>query len=130
MTEPFKFQFQLWFDPKAHQARWHHIERIVGQLEEYVNAGHLLLNPDETAWRYGKPVGIKFELTDAQTQNRDLALAYMYLRIPISLPADWKVPDEYSLQDTQKALLDDIHCPMTLPSPSYQKTTMLTLFSL
>ena len=26
MTEPFKFQFQLWFDPEAHQARWRHIE--------------------------------------------------------------------------------------------------------
>ena len=42
-----------------------------------------------------------------------MALAYAYLRIPISLPTDWKVPDEYSLQDTQKALLDNIHCPMT-----------------
>ena len=91
-----------------------HIERIIGQLEGYVNAGHLLLNPDETAWRYGEPVGIKFELTDAQTQNQDLALAYAYLCIPISLSTNWKVPDEYSLQDTQKALLDDICCLVTL----------------
>ena len=79
-----------------------------------MNAGHLLLNPDETAWHYGEPAGIKFEPTDAQTQDRDLALVYAYLRVPISLPADWKVPDEYSLQDARKALLDDIRCPVTL----------------
>ena len=78
-----------------------------------MNAGHLLLNPNETAWCYGKLVGIKFEPANAQTQNQDLALVYAYLRIPISLPTGWKVPDEYSLQDAQKALPDDIHCPMT-----------------
>ena len=78
-----------------------------------MNAGHLLLNLDKTAWRYSEPVGIKFKPTDAQTQNRDLALAYVYLRVPISLPADWKVPDKYSLQDARKALLDNICCPAT-----------------
>jgi seryl-tRNA synthetase len=25
-SEPLKYQFQPWFDPKAHQAQWHHTE--------------------------------------------------------------------------------------------------------
>jgi hypothetical protein len=41
-SEPFEYQFQPWFDPEAHQARWHHAEQVTGQLEGYINIGHLL----------------------------------------------------------------------------------------
>ena len=42
MTEPFEFQFQLWFDPEAHQAQWCHIQgcpRVDPQMIR--NLGHL-----------------------------------------------------------------------------------------
>jgi hypothetical protein len=98
-TSPFEFQFQPWFDLKAHQARWRHIERIIGLLEGYINVGHLLLNLEQRAWHLGDPVGIRAELTGADTEDQALAFAYSYLAIPISLPADWELPRNYTLLD-------------------------------
>jgi hypothetical protein len=113
-TEPFEYQFQPWFHPEAHQARWHRIERVVGQLEGYVNIGHLLLNPARPSWRYSEPVGISLDPEEVKAQDQDLVLAYAYLATPISLPAGWKVPNEYSLLDARKALLNNVHAPATL----------------
>jgi hypothetical protein len=31
-SEPFKYQFQPWFDPEAHQAQWHCVERVTGYV--------------------------------------------------------------------------------------------------
>jgi uncharacterized protein (DUF1800 family) len=41
-SEPFKYQFQPWFNPEAHQARWRCAEQVARQLEGYINIGHLL----------------------------------------------------------------------------------------
>jgi hypothetical protein len=124
MSEALECQFQQWFDPEAHQARWRRIERVAGQLEGYVNAGHLLLNHGNRTWRFGEPVGIELDPTDVKTLDRGLALAYAYLAVPISLPTDWKVPERYSLQDAQKALLDDLDCPTT-PHATFSEITDL-----
>jgi hypothetical protein len=110
----FEHQFQPWFDPKAHQARWRRIERVAGLLEGYANVGNLLLNPDQHAWRHGDPVGIEADSTTFDPTDRDLALAYAHLAVPISLPTDWKIPDKYSLLDAHRALLDDIQGPPAL----------------
>jgi hypothetical protein len=59
----FEHQFQSWFNPEAHQARWCHIEQVAGLLEGYANVGNLLLNPDQHAWRHGDPVGIEADST-------------------------------------------------------------------
>ena len=107
-SPPFKFQFQPWFDLEAHQARWHHIEWIIGLLEGYINMGHLLLNPEQWTWHLGDPVGIQAELAGADAEDQALALAYSYLSTPISLPADWKLPRDYTLLDVRRALLDKV----------------------
>jgi hypothetical protein len=46
LTQASKYQFQSWFDPEAHQARWRCAERVAGQLEGYINIGHLLRTSD------------------------------------------------------------------------------------
>jgi hypothetical protein len=124
ISEALECQFQPWFNPEAHQARWRRIERVAGQLEGYINAGHLLLNPSNWTWHFGKPIGIKLDPTDVKTLDRGLGLAYAYLAIPISLPADWKVPQRYSLQDARKALLDDLDC-LTTPRATFSEITDL-----
>jgi hypothetical protein len=91
-SEPFEYQFQPWFDPEAHQAQWCRVERIAGQLEGYINVGHLLQTSDGQSWRYGEPVGIKLDPEFDEAKDKALAMAYTYLGVPITLPADWRFP--------------------------------------
>lgn len=77
-------------------------------MEGYSNVGHLLLNPKQSAWHYGDPVGLQANLSDINDKDQALALAYLYLSIPISLPTSWEAPHNYLLQDAQRALLDDM----------------------
>ena len=63
--------------------------------------GQLLLNPDQLTWHHGDPVGIETDPTNLNPTGRELALAYTYLAIPISLPVEWKIPDKYSLLDAR-----------------------------
>ena len=37
---PFEYQFQIWFAPQAHYARWRRVERVAGLLGGYLNACH------------------------------------------------------------------------------------------
>jgi hypothetical protein len=80
-------------------------------LEGYTNVGHLLLNPKQSAWHYSDPVGLRADLSDVDNKDQALALAYLYLSIPISLPTSWELPCNYSLQDTRRALLDNVQGP-------------------
>jgi hypothetical protein len=43
-----------------------------------------------------------------EAKDRALTMAYAYLGVHVTLPADWRFPQEYSLLEAQKALLDDI----------------------
>jgi hypothetical protein len=73
----------------------------------YLNACHRLLHPDNAEWPRGEPIGIAFDLAKADDKDKDLAIAYAFLKVPIQLPDAWKIPDDYSLQDAQAALLSD-----------------------
>jgi hypothetical protein len=42
-------------------------------------------------------VGIKLDLEFDEAKDRALAMAYVYLSVPIALPADWRFLQEYSL---------------------------------
>ena len=104
---PFEYQFQIWFTPQAHYARWRRIERVTGLLGGYLNACHRLRNPDSDDWLRGEPVGIEFDIENADEKDKNLAIAYAFLKVPIQLPSSWVIPDNYSLQDAQAALLSD-----------------------
>jgi hypothetical protein len=104
---PFEYQFQIWFAPQAHYARWRRVERVAGLLGGYLNACHRLLHPDNVEWPHGEPIGIAFDSAKADDKDKDLAIAYAFLKVPIQLPEAWKIPDDYSLQDAQAALLSD-----------------------
>jgi hypothetical protein len=104
---PFEYQFQCWFAPQAHYARWRRIERVTGLLEGYTNACYQFLHPGGSEWPCGKPIGFESNLTDADDGDRDLALAYSFLQIPILLPDSWIIPDDYTLQKAQAAILSD-----------------------
>lgn len=104
---PFEYQFQIWFEPQAHYARWRRIERVASLLDGYVNACHQLLHPGSKEWPCGDPLGIEFEHATAHPKNRDLALAYVFLNIPLTLPSTWAIPVNYSLHDAQAALLSE-----------------------
>ena len=104
---PFEYQFQVWFTPQAHCARWRRIERVTNLLDGYVSACYRLLNPEGLGWTCSELVGIDFDPAKAEDNNRDLALVYTYLKVPISLPSSWVIPEIYSLQDVQAALLSD-----------------------
>jgi hypothetical protein len=105
----FEYQFQLWFELKAHYGRWRRAERVAGILEGYTNVCQLLLEPANKEWACGEPIGIKFDLVNADSQDRELAVAYAYLKVPIELPSDWVIPSNYSLHDAQAALLSEGH---------------------
>ena len=100
----FKYQFQIWFALQAHYAGWHCIERIAGLLGGYVNACYHLQHPDKDDWPCGKPVGIEFDPTNANDKDKELALAYTFLKVPIKLPDSWAIPENYSRQEAQAAL--------------------------
>jgi hypothetical protein len=53
-------------------------------------------------------MGIKLDPEVDETKDRALAMAYMYLSVPIALPAHWRILREYSLLEARKALLDNI----------------------
>jgi hypothetical protein len=105
---PFKYQFQPWFNPEAHQAQWHHPEQVAEQLEGYINISHLLRTANGQSWHYGKPVGIKLDPEVDKVKGRALALAYAYLSVPITLAAGWRIPQEYSLLEAREALLGNV----------------------
>ena len=104
---PFELQFQIWFAPQAHCARWRRIERVTNLLDGYVNACYRLLNPGGPGWTCSEPVGINFDPTTADDNDRSLALAYAYLKVPISLPSSWAIPENYSVHDARAALFSD-----------------------
>ena len=104
---PFEYQFQVWFAPQAHCTRWHRIERVMNLLDGYVSACYRLLNPEGPGWTCSGLVGIDFDPAKAEDNDRDLALAYAYLKVPISLPSSWAIPENYSLQDAQAVLLSN-----------------------
>ena len=83
------------------------MERTAGLLDGYTNVCHLLLNPTREDWACGKPIGISFDPTDADDQDRELAIAYAFLKLPIELPSTWTIPQDYSLRDVQAALLSE-----------------------
>ncbi len=103
----FEYQFQLWFEPEAHYGRWRRAERVAGILDGYTNVCQLLLEPANKEWACGEPIGIKMDLANADDQDRELAIAYAYLKVPIELPGDWVIPGNYSLRDAQAALLSE-----------------------
>ena len=72
----FKYQFQLWFEPEAHYRRWHQAECVSGFLDGYMNVCQSLLDPAEKEWACGKPIGINFDLANADSQDHELAVAY------------------------------------------------------
>jgi len=104
---PFEYQFQIWFAPQAHFARWRRIERVAGLLDAYANACHRLLHPNRDDWPNGEPIGIDFNLENIDDKDKELALAYAFLKVPIQLPESWAIPANYSLQDARAALLSD-----------------------
>ena len=109
-----EFQFQPWFDPEALHVRWHRIEHVAGQLKGYINIGHRLLNPESRTWRYGEPVGVELDSDTADPQDRNLALAYDFFAVPISLLPEWHSPKNYTLLDARKAFLDNVLPPASL----------------
>ena len=103
----FEYQFQIWFEPEAHYGRWRRAECTAGLLDGYTNVCHLLIEPAKNEWACGKPIGINFDPSEADEQDRELATAYAFLRVPIELPSTWTIPEGYSLRDTQAALLSE-----------------------
>ncbi len=103
----FEYQFQLWFDAEAHYIRWRRAERVSGLLDGYTNVSRLLLEPTKEEWACGEPIGIDLDTANVDIQDRDLAIAYAFLRVPINLPSNWKIPSQYSLRDAQAALLSE-----------------------
>ena len=103
----FEYQFQLWFEPEAHYGRWRRAERVAGLLDGYTNVCQSLLETAEKEWACGEPIGIKFDLANADSRDRELAIAYAYLKVPIELPSDWVIPRNYSLLNAQAALLSE-----------------------
>jgi hypothetical protein len=53
-------------------------------------------------------MGIKLGLEVNEVKGRALALAYVYLGVPIALPAGWRIPREYSLLEAREALLGNV----------------------
>jgi hypothetical protein len=82
-------------------------------------------------WCHGEPIGIKLDLEVEGTKDKALAVVYVYLGIPITLPAGWSIPCEYSLLEARKALLDNVwdlvaSCvmfPIVLPEDHYDGLT-------
>lgn len=74
------------------------MERVAGILEGYMNVCQLLLKPASEEWACGEPIGINFDLANADSQDHELAIAYTYLKVPIKLPSDWVIPSDYSLR--------------------------------
>ena len=70
---PFEYQFQCWFAPQAHYARWRRIERVTGLLEGYINACYQLVHPGGSEWPSGKPIGFEPNLADANDDDRNLS---------------------------------------------------------
>ena len=104
---PFEYQFQCWFAPQAHYARWRRIERVASLLDGYSNACYQLRNPGGDDWPCGEPIGIEFDLENVNDNDQDLALAYSFLKVPAQLPSSWVLPDNYSPQVAQAVLLSD-----------------------
>ena len=109
MTPFFEYQFRIWFEPKAHYGRWRRAEHTTGLLDSYTNVCHLLLEPTKDEWACGEPIGIKFDPTEADDRDQELATAYAFLKVPIELLSTWTIPQGYSLRDTQAALLSEDH---------------------
>ncbi len=103
----FEYQFQIWFELEAHYGRWRRAERAAGLLEGYTNVCRLLLEPAKEDWACGEPIGINFDPIEATDQDRELAVAYAFLKLPIKLPSAWTIPKDYSLRDAQAALLSE-----------------------
>ena len=103
----FEYQFQLWFEPEAHYGRWHWAEHVAGLLDGYINVCQSLLDPAGKDWAGGEPIGINFDLANMDSRDRELAIAYAYLKVLIELPSDWVIPSNYSLLEAQATLLSE-----------------------
>lgn len=118
--EPLEFQFQPWFDLEASYARWRRIERVIGLLEGYVNLCHLISNFETPEWHEGEPVGVHINPNDIDDQDRELAIAYAFLRVPINCPESWTIPGKYTLRNAQATLLEHKRSsgvmPLSFPS--------------
>ena len=90
----FEYQFQIWFKLEAHYGRWHHAEHTAGLLDGYTNICHLLLEPMKEEWACGEPIGINFNPADVDDQDRELAIAYAFLKLPIELLSTCTIPQD------------------------------------
>ena len=90
----FEYQFQIWFKLEAHYGRWRHAEHTAGLLDGYTNICHLLLEPMKEEWACGEPIGINFNPTDVDDQDRELAIAYAFLKLPIELLSTCTIPQD------------------------------------
>ena len=72
-----------------------------------MNTCYRLRHPDKDDWPCGEPVGIEFDPVNANDKDKELALAYAFLKVPIKLPDSWAIPENYSLQEAQAALFSE-----------------------